>query len=209
MADETEKDMNAEDVGPGAESAEATSETAVEPETTRADSSSEATPASPAESAPPAEVVPPKERRARARAAKASKRPRGKSQTPEERHAARVEERSQKASARTRQRAKARAKAKAASSHAEPTEAREHPPAVQKVRQGVVVSDKADKTITVRIDTARRHRRYQKIVRTSSTLHAHDETNDAHEGDTVIVREARPLSRTKRWRLVEVVERAK
>ncbi len=71
------------------------------------------------------------------------------------------------------------------------------------------MSDKADKTITVRIDTARRHRRYEKIVRTSRTLHAHDERNDANIGDTVIVREARPLSRTKRWRLVEVVERAK
>ncbi|MEO6857954.1 MAG: 30S ribosomal protein S17 [Solirubrobacteraceae bacterium] len=80
---------------------------------------------------------------------------------------------------------------------------------MQKVRQGVVVSDKADKTITVRIDVARRHRRYQKIVRTSNTLHAHDERNDANLGDTVIVREARPLSRTKRWRLIQVVERAK
>jgi small subunit ribosomal protein S17 len=79
----------------------------------------------------------------------------------------------------------------------------------QKVRQGIVVSDKADKTITVRIDTARRHRRYAKIVRTSQTLHAHDESNDAHIGDTVVVREARPLSRTKRWRLVQVIERAK
>ena len=73
----------------------------------------------------------------------------------------------------------------------------------------MVVSDKADKTITVRIDAARRHRRYEKIVRTSQTLHAHDEGNDAHAGDTVTVRECRPLSRTKRWRLVEVVERAR
>lgn len=72
-----------------------------------------------------------------------------------------------------------------------------------------MVSDRADKTITVRIDVARRHRRYQKIVRTSRTLHAHDEQNDANVGDTVIVRESRPLSRTKRWRLVQVVERAK
>ena len=54
-----------------------------------------------------------------------------------------------------------------------------------KVRQGIVVSDKADKTITVRIDTARQHRMYKKIVRTSSTLHAHDERNEAHTGDTV------------------------
>ena len=86
---------------------------------------------------------------------------------------------------------------------------RDHVAGVQKIRQGVVVSDKADKTITVRIDTARRHRRYDKIVRTSRTLHAHDERNDAHTGDTVIVREARPLSRTKHWRLIEVVERAR
>ena len=77
------------------------------------------------------------------------------------------------------------------------------------MRQGVVVSDKADKTITVRIDVARRHRRYEKIVRSSTTLHAHDESNDANDGDTVRVIESRPLSRTKRWRLVEVVERAK
>ena len=78
-----------------------------------------------------------------------------------------------------------------------------------KVRQGVVVSDKADKTITVRIDVARQHRMYKKIVRTSSTLHVHDEGNDAHVGDTVRVIESRLLSRTKRWRLVEVLERAR
>jgi small subunit ribosomal protein S17 len=77
------------------------------------------------------------------------------------------------------------------------------------VRSGRVVSDKADKTITVRIEVARRHRRYQKIIRSSSTLHAHDEANDAHEGDLVRVVESRPTSRTKRWRLVEVLERAK
>ena len=77
------------------------------------------------------------------------------------------------------------------------------------MRLGTVVSDKADKTITVRIDVARRHRRYQKIVRSSTKLHAHDEANDAHEGDLVSVVESRPLSRTKRWRLVEVLERAK
>jgi small subunit ribosomal protein S17 len=78
-----------------------------------------------------------------------------------------------------------------------------------KVRLGVVVSDKADKTITVRIDTARRHRKYEKIVRSSTTLHAHDENNDAHAGDTVKIIEARPMSRLKRWNLVEVTERAK
>ncbi len=79
----------------------------------------------------------------------------------------------------------------------------------RRVRQGIVVSDKAEKTITVRIDIARRHRRYEKIVRSSSTVHAHDENNDAHEGDVVRVIESRPLSRTKRWALVDVVERAR
>jgi small subunit ribosomal protein S17 len=71
-----------------------------------------------------------------------------------------------------------------------------------------VVSDKADKTITVRIDIARRHRRYHKVVRSSRTLHAHDEGNQARAGDTVRVVESRPTSRTKRWRLVDVLERA-
>ena len=88
-------------------------------------------------------------------------------------------------------------------------ELREHGPGRQKTRQGVVVSDKADKTITVRIDIARRHRFYEKVVRSSSTLHAHDPSNDAHEGDLVRVVESRPLSKTKRWRLVEVLERAR
>ncbi|HEV7459685.1 MAG TPA: 30S ribosomal protein S17 [Solirubrobacteraceae bacterium] len=78
-----------------------------------------------------------------------------------------------------------------------------------KVRQGVVVSDKPDKTIVVRIDISRRHPRYEKIVRSSTTLHVHDESNDANAGDTVRVVESRPLSRTKRWRLVEVLERAR
>ena len=72
-----------------------------------------------------------------------------------------------------------------------------------------MVSDKADKTITVQIDIARQHRMYKKIVRTSSKLHAHDERNEAHIGDTVRVIESRPLSRTKRWRLMEVLERAR
>ena len=77
------------------------------------------------------------------------------------------------------------------------------------MRQGIVVSDKADKTIIVRVDTARQHRMYKKIVRSSSTVSAHDENNDAHAGDMVRVVESRPLSRTKRWRLVEVLERAR
>ena len=85
----------------------------------------------------------------------------------------------------------------------------ERSPNAAKVRQGIVVSDKGQKSITVRIDIARRHPIYEKVVRRSRTLHAHDERNEAGEGDVVRVVETRPLSKTKRWRLVEVVEKAK
>ena len=78
-----------------------------------------------------------------------------------------------------------------------------------KVRQGIVVSNKGDKSITVRIDIARRHPTYEKIVRRSRTLHAHDERNEAGEGDVVRIVETRPLSKTKRWRLIDVVEKAR
>ena len=124
--------------------------------------------------------------------------------TPEERK----ELRARKAAQRRRRRTKEREKAKAVPK-TEPIGARERPAGRRKVRQGIVVSDKASKTITVRIDVARRHRRYSKIVRTSSTLHAHDESNDANEGDLVRVIESRPMSATKRWRLTDVLERAK
>jgi small subunit ribosomal protein S17 len=178
-----------------------------ETETPEADAAPEApAPEAAAPAGPPAEIVAPKERRRRARAAKADQTKARQPRTPEERHA----DRREKAAARRVERTRAREKARTARAGAEPqtTLPREHGPGRQKTRQGVVVSDKADKTITVRIDVARRHRRYEKIVRTSSTLHAHDESNDAHIGDTVIVRESRPMSRLKRWRLVEVVERA-
>ena len=79
----------------------------------------------------------------------------------------------------------------------------------RKVRTGVVVSDKMDKTVVVRIDRQVRHALYQKAVRRSSKLAAHDEANDAHVGDTVRVMETRPVSKSKRWRVVEIVERAK
>jgi small subunit ribosomal protein S17 len=190
------------------ENAEETTE-AQAPETAGVPEAPASAPA--AQSAPdePQEVLAPKERRQRARQGKAAQAKARATRTPEERHADRIVERRQKAHARREGRAKAKAKASASSTGTSVTPPREHVAGVQKVRQGVVVSDKADKTITVRIDTARRHRRYDKIVRTSQTLHAHDEANDAHTGDTVTVREARPLSRTKRWRLIEVLERAK
>jgi small subunit ribosomal protein S17 len=79
----------------------------------------------------------------------------------------------------------------------------------RKVRVGVVVSDGMDKTVVVRIDRQVRHPLYGKTVRRSSKLAAHDEENDAHVGDTVRITETRPVSKTKRWRVIEVVERAK
>jgi small subunit ribosomal protein S17 len=79
----------------------------------------------------------------------------------------------------------------------------------RKVRVGVVVSDSRDKTVTVEVPHSLAHRRYDKVVRTSTKLHAHDETNDAREGDTVRIMETRPISKQKRWRVVEIVERAR
>ena len=208
MAEEQTPD-NAEETAAatGAETAAEAPGTAGAPETP--DAPEAAATSAPAPAAEPEEVLAPKERRQRARAAKAAKTKARAARTPEERHAERVAERGKKAQLRRTERTKATAKHKAQAHSRTATPPREHVVGQQKVRQGVVVSDKADKTITVRIDTARRHRRYSKIVRTSQNLHAHDESNDAHIGDTVIVREARPLSRTKRWRLVQVVERAK
>jgi len=171
--------------------------------------------ATPEQAAPePAEPVvqlPPKERRRQARSKRAGEvKP---ARTPEERHSERIAERRKKAVARRARRLQERAKAaerRVSAPAAEPL-APVHSPVegTRRVRQGIVVSDKAEKTITVRIDIARRHRRYEKIVRSSSTVHAHDENNDANEGDVVRVIESRPLSRTKRWALVDVLEKAR
>src|SRR5690348_8100467 len=133
-------------------------------------------------------------------------------QTIEKHKQEREERRRKNAATRSRYRKRQREKQRAAGpeSAAAPVVAgKEHGPGRPKVRQGLVVSAKPDKTITVRIDVTRRHRTYKKIVRESTTLHAHDERNDANEGDTVRIVETRPLSRTKRWRLVEVLERAR
>ena len=84
-------------------------------------------------------------------------------------------------------------------------------PAVQgkrKTKVGRVVSDKMDKTIVVSVERLARHRLYKRVVRLTTKFKAHDEDNDAHVGDTVRIEESRPLSATKRWRLVEVVQRA-
>jgi small subunit ribosomal protein S17 len=194
MADETENE---------------TPETPAAPDT--GESTAEAVaPAASAAKPEPVEQLPPKERRRKARSTHSgsARKPR----SAEERHAERVEERKRKATRRRARRLQERAKKTAARAGTDPSPtiapaAREE--GTRKIRQGIVVSDKADKTITVRIDVARRHRRYEKIVRSSSTLHAHDESNEAHAGDTVRVVESRPLSRTKRWRLVDVLERAR
>ncbi|UCG40002.1 MAG: 30S ribosomal protein S17 [Acidimicrobiia bacterium] len=79
----------------------------------------------------------------------------------------------------------------------------------RKSRVGVVVSDGADKTIAVEIQLSRAHPKYGKVVRKNRKLQAHDEANDARVGDTVRIVETRPLSKTKRWRLDEVLERAR
>ena len=90
-----------------------------------------------------------------------------------------------------------------------PSEMTEEARGRRKIRQGVVVSDKMDKTVLVEIQQVKAHPLYGKVVRRASKLAAHDETNDAHAGDTVRVMETRPLSKSKRWRVIEIVERAK
>jgi small subunit ribosomal protein S17 len=75
--------------------------------------------------------------------------------------------------------------------------------------QGKVVSDKMDKTIVVAVTNRRLHRLYKKYVQVTKKVKAHDETNDAHIGDTVRVVESRPISKDKKWRLLDIVERAK
>jgi len=79
----------------------------------------------------------------------------------------------------------------------------------RKERIGKVVSAKMEKSITVTVERKIKHPLYGKFVRSTSKFVAHDETNDANEGDTVRIMETRPLSKRKRWRLVEIVERAK
>ena len=158
------------------------------------------------EAAEPEEVLSPKERRRRKRGTAGEAR---SARTLEERIAEREADRKRLADHRRTRRQRERTQRTATATERTASTATEHEPGSKRVRQGIVVSDKADKTITVKIEFARPHRVYKKIVRTSATLHAHDERNEAHIGDTVRIIESRPLSRTKRWRLVEVVERAR
>jgi small subunit ribosomal protein S17 len=194
-----------------AEEAPAEEAPAEEPEATAADEAPAEEPEAPApaeapaaEEAPAEESLHPKERRRRRRSQHTGEAKPERSVA--ERAAERTAERARKAASRRRRRASERAK------RGEPgqgTPPAEREPGTKKVQLGTVVSDKADKTITVRVDIVRRHRRYEKVVHRSATVHAHDERNEAGEGDVVRVVESRPLSRTKRWRLVEVVEKAR
>jgi small subunit ribosomal protein S17 len=210
--DETTEEPQAEETAAVEETVEETpvavEAPAAEPETDDAPAAVEA-PAPAAEAAPekepdPEDDLPWKERRRLQR----SRRPSEAKPTlsPEDRAAARAEARKKKAGERRKERAAAKAK------KGEPktgTPVAERDSNAAKTRQGIVVSNKGEKSITVRIDFARRHPTYEKIVRRSRTLHAHDERNEAGEGDVVRIVETRPLSKTKRWRLVDVVEKAR
>lgn len=154
----------------------------------------------------PGEVLSPKERRKKAKAAR-NRRPKYTG-TLEERRAQRDVRRKRKAVERRAQRLKQREEYKAAGPR-EGTPKVEREPGRKKIQQGTVVSDRADKTITVEIQLQESHPIYKKVVRHTRKLTAHDEKNDAGIGDTVRVMECRPMSRSKRWRLVEVVERAR
>jgi small subunit ribosomal protein S17 len=160
----------------------------------------------PAPDEEPEEALSPKQLRKRQRSRHTGEA--GPPRSTEERSAERAQLRRERAQERRRWRARSRERRRGGEG-AQPQPPVERAKAKPQILQGVVVSDKADKTITVRIDTQRPHRTYGKIVRTSSTVHAHDDSNEAHTGDTVRVVESRPLSATKRWRLVEVLERAR
>jgi small subunit ribosomal protein S17 len=167
----------------------------------------EAAPAqAPEPEAEPVEQLGPKERRRAARSQHTGEA--APQRSVEDRARERAEGRRQKAAERRRWRQRSRERRRAEPS-AEPPAAVEHASASPRVRQGIVVSNRADKTITVKIENVKQHRMYGKVMRTGSTLHAHDESNDANIGDTVRVVESRPISRLKRWRLVEVLERAR
>ncbi len=219
MSDEEKKDLTEETTQD--EAAEAPDPVAEEDSSPAAEEAPEAeakdepaeesAPASQAEEKPaaaeaepdPEDDLPWKERRRLQRSRQPHKA--GPTLTPEERTAKRAQERKLKAESRRKERAAAKQGKTAGTG----TPAAEKDAVAAKTRQGLVVSSKGEKSITVRIDIARRHPTYEKVVRRSRTLHAHDERNEAGEGDTVRIVETRPLSKTKRWRLVEVLEKAK
>jgi small subunit ribosomal protein S17 len=200
MSDEQKKDETTEE--PQVEETPA-AEAPVAEETVE-EAPAPAAEAAPAKEPDPEDDLPWKERRRLQRSRQPSKaKP---TLSPEDRAAARIEARKAKAGERRRERAATKAKKGEPGTGTPPAERDSN---AAKTRQGIVVSNKGNKSITVRIDFARRHPTYEKIVRRSRTLHAHDERNEAGEGDVVRVIETRPLSKTKRWRLVDVVEKAR
>ena len=206
--DETKKDETTEE--PQVEETPAAEEVVEEtpaPEAASDDAPAEEAAAPVAEEAPaepnPEDDLPWKERR-RLQKSRRPHKTRAQ-QTPEERIAARAELRKKKAAERRKERAAHKAKRTPGTG----TPPAEREANAAKVRQGIVVSDKGEKSITVKIDIVRRHPTYEKVIRRSRTLHAHDEGNEAGEGDVVRIVETRPLSKTKRWRLVDVVEKAR
>lgn len=186
---------------PVEEPAEAAAEEAVAEEAPAA----EAAPAESAEEDPLADL-PWKERKRLLKSRESGED--GPQKTPEEREEERRKARAAKARARRKRRADAKAEAKPGSGEGTPP-AEKIRTGKPKERQGLVTSDKGDKTITVQIDSARRHPVYEKIVRQRHKIHVHDERNEAGEGDVVRVIETRKLSKTKHWRLVEIVEKAR
>lgn len=200
--EETPQDEAAESAGPVAEQDSSSSQAAGE-EPSSTPPAEDAAEAEPAAEPNPEDELPWKERRRLQRSRVPHKA--GPTLTPEERASKRGEQRKRKAESRRKERAAAKTGKTAGTG----TPVAERDSVAAKTRQGIVVSNKGEKSITVRIDIARRHPTYEKVVRRSRTLHAHDERNEAGEGDTVRIVETRPLSKTKRWRLVEVLERAK
>jgi small subunit ribosomal protein S17 len=213
--EETPDEASAEEAAPAEEEAPAPDEASAEeapaaeeeeeaPAAEEAPEEPTAAPEAAAEPEEPEEKLSPKQLRKRARSqAPTEARPQ---RSPEERAAERSAERVRGAAARRRYRTGRGRRTGEPGTGTPPAERR---PGPKKIRLGKVVSTKADKTITVQIEVARRHPAYEKIVRRSSTVHAHDEQNEANQGDLVRVVETRPLSRTKRWRLLEIVERAR
>jgi small subunit ribosomal protein S17 len=199
MSDESTEKTETTEEPQAEETPQATEAPAAEAEAPAAAAAPEPEPAEP----DPLDDLPWKERRRVLKSREPHKA--GPAQTVEERTAAREARRKSKAN----ERRKERAAQKAAHVAGTGTPPAERDSVAAKVRQGIVVSNKGDKSITVRIDIARRHPTYEKIVRRSRTLHAHDERNEAGEGDVVRIVETRPLSKTKRWRLIDVVEKAR
>jgi small subunit ribosomal protein S17 len=215
MAEEEQKDQEKQPEAdqpeaeqPDAEPAEAEQPEAEQPDAEPAEAEQPDAEQQPAAApGPEAEPVTPKQRRKLERSRASG--PAAPQRSPEERARERAEQRSRKAAERSRWRRKQRERKRAATTAAPaPTAPEAHERGARKVRRGIVVSSKPDKTITVRIDSVRPHPLYGKVIHNTGTLHAHDERNQANEGDVVRIVECRPLSRSKRWRLLEIVERA-